>query len=443
MAAMHGSAQTDALPASASTGTLDWLARSRAALVLVWAIYAIPRVAVLLIAVTPTSDAAWYYERAGELAQGLGYLNNEGQPTAFWPAGWPLALSMVFKLLGTAPLSVGLINLTCALLSGWLVLELARRVAGSELAARLALLLLAVYPNSIGYVPLALTEVFYTTLLLAGCWLLVARRSIPALALAGVIFGFSMLVKAQSLVVVPLVFAILLLRESGFWRRLPGAIIRMALLFAVAALTVAPWTLRNHRELGAWVLVSTNGGFTLLTGNNDTATGDYTPDDPAVKALMARNLGEVATDAEAKRLGLAWIEANPGRFLALMPAKAARLWLPDGEAMWAYEGGAPAFAAHRQLFWAARYANQAYYALLMLGFAAAFVTFAMTRWRRRERLVDWWLLPYGIAAYPTAIALVFSGQSRCHYPVMPFVCMACGGLLAMLLTRKRESPAAA
>lgn len=440
---MHGSAQTDALPASASASALDWLCRSRTALLLIWAIYAIPRIAVLLIAVSPTSDAAWYYERADELAQGLGYLNNEGQPTAFWPAGWPMALSVGFRLLGTAPLSVGLINLACAMLSGWLSLDLARKVAGSEIAARLSLLLLAVYPNSIGYVPLALTEVFYTTLLLAGCWLLVARQSYRALALAGIVFGFSMLVKAQSLVVVPLVFAILLLRESGFWRRLPGAVMRMALLFAVAGLTVAPWTLRNHRELGEWIVVSTNGGFTLLTGNNDTATGDYTPDDPAVKALMARNLGEVATDAEAKRLGLAWIKANPGRFISLMPAKAARLWLPDGEAMWAYEGGAPAFSRHRQLFWAVRYANQAYYVLLMLGFVAAFVTFAMTRWRKREQLVDWWLLPYGIAAYPTVIALVFSGQSRFHYPVMPFVCMACGGLLAMLLTRNRESRAAA
>jgi len=440
---MHGSDQTDAPPAGASADALDWFARSRAALLLVWAIYAVPRIAVLLIDVVPTSDAAWYFERADELARGLGYVNNEGQATAFWPVGWPLALSAVFRLLGASMATVGLFNLGCALLSGWLVLDLARRVGGSELAARGALLLLAVYPNSIGYVPLALTEVFYTTLLLAGCWLLVTGQTAPRLVLAGLIFGFSMLVKAQSLIVVPLVFAIAVLRGPGFWRLLPGAAARMALLLAVAGLAVVPWTLRNHRELGAWVTVSTNGGFTLLTGNNDSARGDYTPDDPAVEALLARKLGEVATDAEAKRMGLEWIEANPGRFVAMMPAKAARLWLPDGEAMWGFESGAPAFAAHRHLFWGLRYLNQAYYVLLMLGFTAAFFAQAVTRRRAGQRLVDWWLLPYGIAAYPTVIALVFSGQSRFHYPVMPFVCMSCAWLVVTLATRDRESPTSA
>ncbi len=55
--------------------------------------------------------------------------------------------------------------------------------------------------------------------------------------------------------------------------------------------------------------------------------------------------------------------------------------------------------------------------------------------RRRAglRWIDWWLLPYGMVAYPTAIGLIFSGQSRFHYPVMPFVCMACGWLVAEAL----------
>jgi hypothetical protein len=49
--------------------------------------------------------------------------------------------------------------------------------------------------------------------------------------------------------------------------------------------------------------------------------------------------------------------------------------------------------------------------------------------RVSEYRFDWWILPYAIALYPTAIALVFSGQSRFHYPVMPFVAMCSGWLL--------------
>ena len=401
----------------------------------IWAIFIALRLAVLLIPVEPSSDAEWYVMRASGLAAGEGYVDNAGNPTAFWPAGWPMALSVVFGIAGPSLLELGLFNLASAVLTGWLALLLGRRLFGSEAAARLGLLLLAVYPNAIAYVPLGLTEVFYTALLLLGCWLVITRPPGSAAALwlvaAGAVFGFATLVKAQTLVVVPLLFAIDWLRAGDIWRRLPGLVGQGALVLTVAALAVLPWSLRNHAQLGHWVAVSTNGGFTLLTGNNDSAAGDYTPGDPVVTELMARSdLDEVTRDAEAKRLGLQWIAEHPGRFLALAPKKLARLWLPDGEGEWAYQGGAPSYARFEAVYRAVRIANQAYYALLMLGFAAAFLVMTIRRRAEGERWVGWWLLPWGIAAYPSLIAVVFSGQSRFHYPVMPFVCLACGWLLA-------------
>jgi 4-amino-4-deoxy-L-arabinose transferase-like glycosyltransferase len=421
---------------------IERFASSRRALAAIWGIFIALRLAILLIPVAPSSDAEWYVLRAEGLAAGLGYLNNDGQPTAFWPAGWPMALSLVFRLAGPSLLALGLFNLASAILTGWLVLLLGRRLFGSEAAARLGLLLLAVYPNAIAYVPLGLTEVFYTALLLLGCWLVIARRSSLWLVGAGLVFGFATMVKAQTLVMVPLLFAIDWLRQGDIWRRLPGLIVQGVLVLAVAALTVAPWTLRNHAQLGHWIAVSTNGGFTLLTGNNDSATGDYTPNDPVVDALMARkDLDEVSRDAEAKRLGLQWITEHPARFVALAPRKLMRLWLPDGEAEWAYQAGAPSYARFELLYRAVRVANQAYYALLMLGFAAAFVVMTLRRRARGERWMDWWLLPWGVAAYPSLIALAFSGQSRFHYPVMPFVCLACGWLLcevSAIRTRKAD-----
>lgn len=410
---------------------IERFATSPRTLLAIWAVFIALRLAALLIPVTPTSDAEWYVLRAIGLAAGHGYLDNEGVPTAFWPAGWPMAMSVLFQVTGPSLVALGLFNLACSVGTGYLALLLGRRLFCSEAAARLGLLLYAVYPNAIGYVPLALTEVFYTALLLMGCWLVIARRSMLWLVAAGVVFGFATLVKAQTLVMVPLLFAIDWLRVGDVWRRLPALIGQGALVLAMAALTVMPWTMRNHAQLGAWIAVSTNGGFTLLTGNNDTATGDYTPADPTVTALMARkDLTEVTRDAEAKRLGLEWIAAHPGRFVTLAPRKLARLWLPDGEAEWAYQAGAPSYARFELLYRAVRTANQAYYALLMLGFAAAFVVMTIRRRAEQQRWVGWWLLPWGVAAYPSLIALVFSGQSRFHYPVMPFVCLASGWLLA-------------
>ena len=405
-------------------------------------IYLVPRALLILLNITPTSDADFYYTRAVSLADDLGYLTNKGQPTAYWPPGWSIALSVAFRAFGSSVAVVGLFNLACAALSGWLVLDLGRRLFGSELAARTGLLLLALYPNNAAYVPLALTEVFYTTLLLGACWLLIGRSGSSGpgwlrLAAAGVVMGAATLVKAQTLIVVPLVLGIGVLQAPRFWQAIPGAALRATLVIAVAALVIAPWTLRNHRELGAWVAVSTNGGITLLTGNNDSANGGFTPADSAILALNARiELSELEYDAEAKRLGFEWIKANPGRFAALMPLKFLRLWAPDGEAIWAYERGASAYPANTGLLFAVRLANQAWYFMLLLGFALAAAVMVRKGLQSGQKLAGWWLLPYGIAAYPTAIAIVFSGQSRFHFPAMPFIAMSCGWLIAEWLVRR-------
>lgn len=416
----------------------DWFANTRGALLLLWSLYLIPRSLLILLDVQPWSDAAYYFERAGELAAGQGYISPEGQPTAFWPPGWPLALSLAFKAFGASVPVVGLFNLVFAGFSAALLLLLARRITGSELAARLALLLIALYPNNAAYVPLALTEVFYTALLLAICWLLVEQRHWLCLAGAGLLLGLATLVKAQTLVVVPLVLGIALLRAPKFWAAVPETIAKGLALGAFAALVVAPWSLRNERVLGQVVLVSTNGGVTLATGNNASATGGYVDNDPAYLALQARKgaLDEIAFDAAAKRLGVEWIKANPGKFVALMPVKFFKLWGPDGEAVWSYEKGAASYAAHSGLYKAVRWANQAWYWMLLGLFAVAAVVQLRRRWRAGTGLFDWWLLPYGIAAYPTAICLVFSGQTRFHYPAMPFIAISAAWLLADWLARR-------
>lgn len=421
-----------------------WFAASRQALMLLGALYLAPRALLILLDVTPWSDAAYYFDRASELASGQGYLSPEGNPTAFWPPGWPMALSLAFRVFGPSVAVVGLFNLICAAISGVLLLLLARRLSGSELAARLAVLLIALYPNNAAYVPLALTEVFYTALLLAICWLLIEPHRPGWLIGAGLLLGVASLVKAQTLVLVPLVLGIALLRAPRFWQAVPATMVKGLALGALAAIVILPWSFRNERALGQFVLVSTNGGVTLATGNNASATGGYADNDPAFLALQARKhaLGEIAFDAEAKRLGSDWIRANPGAFLRLLPAKFFKLWGPDGEAIWNYEIGAPSYAAHVTLYRAVRLANQAWYWMLLGLFALA----ALVQLRRRRRghapLFDWWLLPYGIAAYPTMICLIFSGQTRFHYPAMPFIAISAAWLLADWL-EQRNSPSVA
>jgi hypothetical protein len=195
---------------------------------------------------------------------------------------------------------------------------------------------------------------------------------------------------------------------------------------------VLPWSLRNHRVFGEFVLVSTNGGLTLLTGNNPSARGDYTPDDPLVTSIPRTVATQVAVDKEATHRAFMWIEANPGRFLLLIPLKVFRLWAPDGESEWWYQAGYKDYERYFLWFRSIRYINQFYYLLLMLGFLTAGILLIAKKRETFHKRSNWWVLPYVMALIPTFIAIVFSGQSRYHYPVMPFVAMCCGWLLVTL-----------
>lgn len=391
-------------------------------------LFIVVRAAICLVPLDPSSDAAWYFNRAQAVAAGAGY-SEGGVPTAFWPPGWSLMMAVLFKLFGTSVAVVKGFNLVCACIGAWFTLDLGRRLFESELAGRAALLIVAIYPNHAAYTSLVMTEVMYTTLILGGCWLLIAKPRPFSLLLAGLVFGISMLVKAQSLVLVPVIFAIAVLRDGVNWHVITRRLGQALAVLAIALAVVLPWTLRNHAVFGEWILVSTNGGITLLTGNNPSARGDYTPDDPLVESVPRSVVDQVANDHEYKRRALNWIVEHPAYFVQLMPRKLFRLWAPDGEAEWAFQAGFQSYDNYWLLFRALRGLNQAYYIMLLLGFLAAGWLLFSGRVRIGDRRFGWWLLPYGVALYPSLIAMVFSGQSRFHYPVMPFVAMVCGWLL--------------
>jgi hypothetical protein len=398
--------------------------------------YALPRIAILFFEVVPYSDAAWYFNRAVALTGGQGY-SEGGVATAYWPPGWSLTLALLFKVFGISMLPILIFNCCCSFVVAWLTYDLGRRIFYSELVGRVTVLFLAIYPNNFAYIPLVWTEVFYTMLLLGGCWLLVVGRSKLCLFLAGLIFGFATLVKAQSLVVIPLIYLIILLRERVTVSRCASALAKGGMVVLLSLVVILPWSIRNYRVFGEWVLISTNGGLTLLTGNNPSARGDYTPDDPLVTSIHRTVSNQLEVDKEARRRALEWVRENPGRFFALFPLKIFRLWAPDGEAEWWFQAGYKNYERYAGWFRSIRYLNQAYYVCLILGFLWA----GLLLFRRNKRipaLLDWWALPYAMVLYPTVIALIFSGQSRYHYPIMPFVAMTCGWLITSLFSSYQQ-----
>jgi hypothetical protein len=404
---------------------------------LCFGVYLLPRLAIILLPIDQYSDNLWYFNRGVALSHGQGYFQN-GIPTAYWPPGWPGVLGLSFWLFRPLPLVGQIVNLVFAALTFPLALRLGMTLFADEAVGRLTVVLLALYPNQIAYVPVLGTEVFYTAVLLLSILVLIRGHTSLQFFLSGLLFGIATLTKAQTLFIPAVLFSVWWLAARGSMSLVP-AIGRATLVYAAMAIVILPWTARNYVVFSDFVLISTNGGKTLLSGNNPSAWGDYTENDALVKQVPNDVTGQVADDRLATSLALEWIRQNPAAFLILVPKKVWRLWAPDGEGEWAYQAGYKDYDAYSMLFRALGGFNQLYYSSLMILFGLSLVYFA----GKRGGLSPSALTGYILALYFTAVSIVFSGQSRFHFPMMPWIAMYAAWTIAQWLKERQPADRAA
>ncbi len=331
------------------------------------AIAFVVRLAAMLVVPQPVvSDAVAYLAMAGSAAQGLPMRDNFGQ-AAFYSPGYPLALIMPFRILGSEAAVALLVNLVLALVSTALVHRIALRISGKPLAAFLAALAYAVWIPAVIGTGIVQKENLSTPLLLGFALLLLRLRDAPqsrkAAASAGLVYGAGLLAGASSM----------LLALPFLWvaRR---HLVRTGLVFAAAVVAcLGPWLLHTNSIVGAPVL-TTNSGFNLYLGNNPAATGSFVSvaDTPAGAdwEAMRKALGERGASAALGDQARAYILANPGQTIALGAKKLALFWMPNVP-------DAADFAADPKIA-AARWVDVAQHVLIVLGALAAAVLF----WKR-------------------------------------------------------------
>ncbi len=230
-----------------------------------------------------TGDARDYDVHARSIADGQGFSRTlaYGRPTAFRPPGYPYFLAGVYRAAGVerattdrrihvARVAQAFVGTAVVALVGLLAAQLAGGVVGL-----FALGLAAVYVPLITVGGAVMSEPLFAVFELAAvAAALEHRRSRHrwrwAVA-AGVLAGLAILTRANALVLLaPLAFAA--------WDARPrlsrSALGPPLVLCLVAALTVAPWTLRNERVFHRFVPVSTQLGSALAGTYNDDARAD-------------------------------------------------------------------------------------------------------------------------------------------------------------------------
>ena len=262
-----------------------------------------------------------------------------GEPTAHWSYLYTLYLGTVYRLVGYHPLVARLIQAILAgVLMPWLVYRLGRHNFNDKVGLAGAGLC-AIYIYFVYYAAALMTETFYIIGILWTLDLAVRlgqpTNQIPNPNLKrqwlwlGLALGLTVLLRQVFLLFIPVLFGWLLWRSYRYQAR---AVLQMigTLLGAsiILLLLIAPWTIRNYRAFDTFVLLNTNAGFAFFWGNHPIHGYNFISilptDGPSYQELIPaelQGLNEAALDRALLKRGLAFIQADPGRYLILSASR--------------------------------------------------------------------------------------------------------------------------
>jgi 4-amino-4-deoxy-L-arabinose transferase-like glycosyltransferase len=220
--------------------------------------------------VFPIGDGFSYHLEALRIADGLGYtspVGDIGAELAHHPPGWVTVLAGVVEL-GFGDLRAHQVTGVIIGLAIIVVIGLVgRRYAGPRVGV-VAAFVAAIYPGfwvlevQILSEPLGLLIIGLLTLTLADLW---QRPSLGRAALTGAVAGALALVRSEQVAMIAIAVVPVLLLNPRV--TVPRRIAWTGAAAATAALLMAPWTIYNLGRFDEPVLLSTNSGSTLLSGN--------------------------------------------------------------------------------------------------------------------------------------------------------------------------------
>ena len=382
-----------------------------------------------------THDEREYLALAQSVAAGRGFVydasHDTGTAQQFGRAPvYPLFLAIVGAGSGehdAAPVRVKVAQAIVGAIGVGLIGLLARRLAGDR-AGIAAAAIAAVYPPLVWICAYVLSEALYSTLALLTALLLDVALDRTAdcsdrspqrsrissgacaggsaiAAAAGLTAGLAVLVRPAMLVFLPL---------AALWlisQRRPAL---AAVLVVTSIAAIAPWTVRNIRVYGTFVLVASEGGVTFWTGNHPLARGEGDlAANPDIKladiAFRREHPGLTAEQLEPLyyREALQYIARHPVWWAGLLAKKAFYTVVPIG----------PSYTLHSTRYLVSSVVSY----LLLLPLAAVG---ARAWWRGGRRPEALFLL----AASAVIVGLVFFPQERFRIPVIDPALIVCAAV---------------
>jgi hypothetical protein len=198
---------------------------------------------------------------------------------------------------------------------------------------------------------------------------------------------------------------------------------RVFVVFCVMAACIAPWTVRNYRLFGEYILISHNGGANTWQGNSPGTTGEYRPSPPDLNSLP-----EPERDRVLGARAFEYIKAYPLHFLGRSAVKLVKLhnresigivWNEKGLSQRASPGTITVMKMLSVLYW---------WIALGLGLCGAFAlarTIGPFQALFHPAILIW--------GYFSAVHAVTVVGDRYHFPSIPSIAALGGFFLARML----------
>jgi 4-amino-4-deoxy-L-arabinose transferase-like glycosyltransferase len=278
-------------------------------------------------------DGFDYHGQALRIADGLGYTSvfQDGAEYAHHPPGWVTLLAGVTEMGGRSmwahQVTGIVIGLGVILVAGLV----GRRYAGRRVGVAAAFLA-AAYPGfwvidvQILSEPLGLLVLALLMLVAADLW---ERPTLGRAVLAGALVGALALVRGEELGLLAIVVAPILLLNRRLAVR--DRLVRTGASVLAAAVLIAPWTIYNLGRFEEPVLLSTNGGPTLLAGNCPPTTyvgermGSYDTTCNFQRSMKNPGLDASQADVDARRAALDNMRDNISYLPATVVARLGRV----------------------------------------------------------------------------------------------------------------------
>ena len=130
------------------------------------------------------------------------------------------------------------------------------------------------------------------------------------------------------------------------------------------------------------------------------------------RVIRQTDLDKLSREAAAE-----WILDNPIRYVSFMPYKQLLLWEKDTDGFWSYKSSYPGL---QTLFFGFQILNQAFY-LIVLILALYAAICALRALVSRSLVIARLGLLFCMPLFVSLLAAVFTGQTRYHFPAMPFL----------------------